>query len=167
MAAEESERMREVTGHDEVLKAFYADLQALHFPIGSLELPPKAARELQMRWLGYISKEVLRAEFTVPERYANPAGVVQGGFLCAVFDNVMGPLSLVASGGITTTIDLATTFLRPARPGETITFEARVKRTGRTLVHIIADATNGKGELVATAVSNILVVASPGQAKRA
>ena len=51
--------------------------------------------------------------------FRNPAGYIQGGFLAAMLDDVMGPAAFIHSEGrmFSTTIDMAVSFMAPARPG--------------------------------------------------
>ncbi|OGB22451.1 MAG: hypothetical protein A3I66_04070 [Burkholderiales bacterium RIFCSPLOWO2_02_FULL_57_36] len=142
--------------HDAIVEAFSAKLRAFPLPKGvELELPPKCAREVETRYVEYVPGEKLVGEVVVPERYANPLGQLQGGFLSAIFDNLMAPLCYAAAGP-TTSIDIATSFVRPILVGETISIDARVRRIGRRAVHLTADAFNKDGQLVATSTSNLM-----------
>lgn len=145
-----------LTDHDEIIRAFHEKLRSIPLPEGTqLEIPPKCSREVETRWVEYLPGERLRAEFVIPDKYSNALGYIQGGFLCALFDNVIGPLSYAAAGP-TTSIDLTTNFLRHVTAGETIAVEARIRRAGRRAIHITAEATNREGKLVATSISNII-----------
>ncbi|MBA3773944.1 MAG: PaaI family thioesterase [Ramlibacter sp.] len=150
---------RTFTDHDEIVAAFFAKLRSFPLPKGvELELPPRCAREAEARYVEYVPGEKLVGEIVVPERYANPLGQVQGGFLCAMFDNLMAPLCYAAAGP-TTSIDISTSFVRPVTVGEKISIDARIRRVGRRAVHMTAEAFNKDGQLVATSTSNLIQMA--------
>ena len=84
-----------------------------------LPLPP--AGEL----LGWTLRAVdpqtgtIEIGFTADDRFLNPAGTVQGGFLAAMLDDTQGPAVFAMTGGeiYAPTIDFSISFLKPARPG--------------------------------------------------
>src|SRR5687767_2978296 len=57
--------------------------------------------------------------FTADERFLNPAGTVQGGFLAAMLDDTHGPALFAMTGGeiYAPTIDFTVSFITPAPPG--------------------------------------------------
>jgi uncharacterized protein (TIGR00369 family) len=145
-----------LTDHDAIVDAFFTKLRSFPLPPGiELELPPKCAREAETRYVEYIPGEKLVGEIVVPERYANPLGQLQGGFLSAMFDNLMAPLCYSAAGP-TTSIDISTSFVRPIMVGEKLLIDTRIRRVGRRAVHITAEAFNNDGQLVATSASNLI-----------
>jgi uncharacterized protein (TIGR00369 family) len=147
------------TDHDEIVAAFYEQLRSFPLPDGvELELPPPSAREVDTRYLEYVPGERLRGEMEIPQRYANPLGDMQGGFLSALFDNLMAPLCYAAVGP-TTSIDITTNFVRSVRVGDTICIDARIRRTGRRAMHVTAEAVNAEEKLVATSTSNLVLLA--------
>lgn len=100
-----------------------------------LRIPPRGFEEMNAEMLSYDPEaQILRVRIPVEERYENPTGVMQGGFLCAALDNVLGPLSyLVAPPSATTQLNV--TFLRPVtRQHDHVTVEARAEeRAGKQL----------------------------------
>jgi uncharacterized protein (TIGR00369 family) len=61
----------------------------------------------------------IEVTFSASERFVNPVGVIQGGFLAAMLDDTLGP-ALVATlppDRFAPTLDLHVQFIRPARPG--------------------------------------------------
>jgi len=80
-----------------------------------LKLPPPCFEEMQAELLEYVDGQSMTIKFPVQERYQNPLGFMQGGFLLAAVDNTIGPLSyLVAPPSVTTTLNC--TYLRPVPP---------------------------------------------------
>src|SRR5918996_5161384 len=70
--------------------------------------------------------------FTADERFLNPAGTVQGGFLAAMLDDTQGPALFAMTEGrvYAPTIDFTTSFIKPARPGRFVG-KGRVVNVGR------------------------------------
>jgi uncharacterized protein (TIGR00369 family) len=151
-----------IRGHDQILQHAYEVFNSIPMPRGvQLILPPPCAREIKAVFIEYVPSESLSASVDIPPHYANAVGVLQGGFLAALFDNLMAPLSLLVAKGPTTSLDLTTYFLHPVLPGERLTLIARAHKAGRTVQHIAANATNEQGKLVATASSTFQVLSVP------
>lgn len=91
--------------------------------------------------------------------FRNPAGFVQGGFLSAMLDDVMGPAVLVMTGGATytVTIDFHVSFLAPAKPGP-IVGEGRVVQLGRSVGFVEGSLRDAAGTLLARANSTVRLV---------
>lgn len=104
----------------------------------------------------------LRVAFDGKPEFTNPAGLVQGGFLAAMLDDVMGPAVLVKSKGKTyaTTIDLHTHYLRPVRPGR-IEVEAIVTQLGRQIAYAEGKLFDARGRLCARATCSSMIVSNP------
>jgi uncharacterized protein (TIGR00369 family) len=102
----------------------------------------------------------LEMTFVGTDAFCNPAGHVQGGMLAAMLDDVTASLA-TATGTRDercATLDLHTSFLRPAKVGE-IRAVARVVRRGREIVNVSGELSQ-EGRLVATAVATCMLVGS-------
>lgn len=150
-----------IRGHTQVVDHVSALIRGLTPPGVQVELPPPAAKAFDIVFDEYVPGRSLTAAVTVSGEYLNAAGVLQGGFLAAIFDNLIGPLSYLVAGGPATTLELSTHFLRPALPGDRLTLQAVVRKAGRAAIYIAAEAHNGDGKLVATAMSTIQVLPIP------
>ncbi len=112
--------------------------------------PPSA------RMLGWTLRDVdvaagtIEIGFSVDERFTNPGGTVQGGFLAAMLDDTQGPALFAMTGGevYAPTIDFTIAFIRPARPGRFIG-KGRVVSLGRTVAFTEAELFDEDGDLVA------------------
>lgn len=124
----------------------------------SLQFPPGCLSAMEGSLLDYEPGKSLAAVFPVLPRYANPMGTMQGGFLAAAFDNVLGPLSYLAAGRPCTTNNLSVNYIRAVLPGDEVRITARVVSRSRRTLHLRAEAFNRAGKIVAVALSNLAVV---------
>lgn len=139
---------------------------------------PPAAELLGWK-LSWVAPERGEIEvcFEAGERFVNPVGKVQGGFLTAMLDDTLGP-ALVATlpdGEFAVTLELKVSFLRPADPGP-ITGTGRVVHRGGSIAFLAGELRDDAGEVLATATATARIVrpnpavftgpataASPGQ----
>ena len=94
------------------------------------------------------------------ERFANPAGIIQGGFLGAFADSAMGAASVTWASGrkvFTANAEMKISFLRPALVGSTLTCRSWVVSGGSKAVFTEAEVTDDGGRLVAKASSTYLL----------
>ena len=75
--------------------------------------------------------------FRATEKHLNPAGIVHGGMLVSFADTCLGALAFFAGGRtLSSTIDLATSFVAPGRAGDWIECTGTVTRVTRDLVFL-------------------------------
>lgn len=121
--------------------------------------PPPAAEVLGWELVSVDPEAgTIEVSFTAGERFLNPFGVVQGGFLAAMLDDTLGP-ALVATlgrGQSAPTTDLHVQFLRPARPGRLLG-RGRVVRKGRGVAFLAGELVDQEGTVVATATATAQV----------
>ena len=96
------------------------------------------------------------------ERFANPVGIIQGGFVAAFADSAMGAASVTYAAAqerkvFSANAEIKVSFLKPARVGTTLTCSAYVISGGRRAAFIEADVTDDEGTLVAKASSTYLL----------
>lgn len=117
--------------------------------------PPSAAVTLGFELIDIDPDAgTIEVAFTATDRFLNPMGVVQGGFLAAMLDDTLGP-ALVATLGpeeFAPTTDLHVQFLRPAKPGRLIG-HGRVVRRGRDVGFLAGELTDEQGAVVAVATA--------------
>jgi uncharacterized protein (TIGR00369 family) len=101
--------------------------------------------------------------FPVTENLLNPVGAMQGGFITAALDNVLGPLSYLAMRSPASTLDIHTQFVRAVSAGDTLMVTAHVVSMGPATLVMTAEARNGRGKLVATATANAIAVRKGGR----
>ena len=117
--------------------------------------PPPAAVALGWELLSVDPDAgTIEVAFTAGDRFLNPVGVVQGGFLAAMLDDTLGP-ALVATlgpGQFAPTTDLHVQFLRPARPGRLVG-RGRIVRRGKDVGFMSGELVDSSGAVVATATA--------------
>ena len=121
---------------------------------GRAEAPPAAVT------LGFRLVDIdpdagtITTSFEASDRFLNPFGMIQGGFLAAMLDDTLGP-ALVATlepGQSAPTTDLHVQFLRPAQPGP-LTGYGRITRRGRDIGFMAGELRDDSGEVIATATA--------------
>jgi uncharacterized protein (TIGR00369 family) len=103
----------------------------------------------------------IRVAFEGKREFCNPAGFIQGGFLCAMLDDTMGPAAFIMGKGeaYTPTIDMHVSFLAPAKVGPIIG-EGNVVQMGKTIVFLEGKLMDEKGTLLAKATASARMVAT-------
>jgi uncharacterized protein (TIGR00369 family) len=99
-----------------------------------------------------------RVEFAGKPEFANPTGYIQGGFLSAMLDDVMGMMAMlkVAPKSFASTIDLHVHYLRPVRVGK-IEVAARITNKGPSVMFAEADLYDCRGKVSAKATSALAI----------
>jgi uncharacterized protein (TIGR00369 family) len=97
-----------------------------------------------------VAAQTIEIGFIADDRFLNPAGTVQGGFLAAMLDDTQGPALFSATRGAVyaPTIDFHVVCLKPARPGR-FTGKGRVVSLGKTIAVTEAELFDKGGILVA------------------
>jgi len=82
----------------------------------------------------------------------NPMGQIQGGYACAMRDECMSVAGMISSGmtHVVPTLEMKTSFLRPALPGA-LRGVGRVVKWGKTVCFTEGELYDGEGRLLAKA----------------
>lgn len=124
----------------------------------STNIPPSAST------LGFRLTAVSQAERRIEIAFdacadllANPMGQIQGGFVCAMLDECMSVAGLITSGmtHVVPTLEMKTSFLRPAMPGS-LRGVGRVVKWGRTVCFMEGLLYDAEGRLLATSTGTAL-----------
>lgn len=112
------------------------------------------------RWLNgkliETSAGSLTIEFVVREELTNPAGIMHGGAIAGLIDEVIGMTTFsLGKTGFYVAVNLNIDFLRPGKLGEKLRVLSEVIRDGRTMAHAECKVYNGEGKLIAKAASNL------------
>jgi uncharacterized protein (TIGR00369 family) len=104
----------------------------------------------------------LAVRFTVREEMTNPMGVLHGGMVSAIIDDVIGvTVFSLHHAFFYTTVNLNIDFLSSARAGSTVTAQSRIVRQGRNIIHAECQLLGEEGKLLAKGASNLLVTQIP------
>ena len=105
----------------------------------------------------------------VEERFTNPVGILQGGFLAALCDSAMGASSITWAAGEgrpparASNTEIKVSFMRPVKPGTTLTCTATVVSGGSRVAFVEADVVDDQGNRVARASSTYMLLPRPDQ----
>lgn len=130
-------------------------------------IPPNCDLALGLRCVAKPEPGVTEWEMPADERFANPAGTIQGGVLGALADSAMAgsTVTWAAARGWrvwAANTDLKVSFLRPAAATGVLRCSARVVSGGRRVVFVEAEVIGDDGRPVARASSTYLL--SPREA---
>jgi uncharacterized protein (TIGR00369 family) len=126
----------------------------------ALQIPPNCDLTLGLVCLEKLPDATTIWRMRIDERFLNPAGIVQGGFLSAMMDSAMGASAVLSVAGqkvYVANTEMKSTFLRPARVGDVLTCTATVLKPGRVIAFLAAAVVNGDGDLVSSGSSTYLI----------
>lgn len=120
---------------------------------------PDFARLLGFRLVS-VSPDAVVAQMAVTPDHANRNGVMHGGAIMALADNLGGTATIInlPEGKTTTTIESKTNFLRPIRIGDTATATAIPLHKGRTTMVWQTTITRGDGKPAAVVTQTQMVI---------
>jgi uncharacterized protein (TIGR00369 family) len=120
---------------------------------------PPSSRTLGFRMVAVNQAEMrVEAAFDAKaELLGNPMGQIQGGYVIAMLDEVMSVACMVASKMtcVAPTLEMKTSFLRPAMPGE-LKGVGRVLKWGRTIAFTEGEIYDASGKLLAKATGTAM-----------
>lgn len=101
---------------------------------------------------------IAKGKWIIDRAFINGLGVVMGGYLCSAADIMMAYAisSRLTEQQTFASIDLHTTFHRPAFEGEALV-EARVERLGSKVAYVVADVFQNDKK-IASCVSSMMVL---------
>jgi len=106
-----------------------------------------------------VDQAAMRIEcfFTAREDFTNPMGQVQGGFLTAMLDDAMSVAGLVASNitHVMPTLEMKTSFLRPAKPGR-LRAVGHVLKWGKSIAFLEGELYDEQNRLLARATATAM-----------
>jgi uncharacterized protein (TIGR00369 family) len=127
-----------------------------------VQVPPNCDLTLGMVCVDKSEPGTTVWQMPVDERFTNPVGVLQGGFLAACCDSAMGAATVTWAQGrkvFSANAELKVSFLAPVRPGGTLSCTSRVVSGGSRVAFVEAEVTDGEGRLVAKASSTYILTA--------
>ncbi len=134
-------------------------------PGPTVQIPPNCDVTLGMTCTDKSQPGVTVWEMPADDRFANPVGVLQGGFVAAFVDSAMAATSVTSNRDrrvYTANTDLRISFFRPVRTGGVLTCTARAVSTGRRVTFVEAEVVDDAGVTVARASSTFLLTDRAG-----
>ena len=126
----------------------------------ALQIPPNCDLTLGLTCIDKSTPGTSVWRMRVDERFLNPAGIVQGGFICAMMDSSMGAAAVTGArqGKVSVAnTEVKTSFVRPARAGDVLTCTATVLKAGSVISFVAARVVDAQDRLIATASSTYLI----------
>jgi uncharacterized protein (TIGR00369 family) len=124
---------------------------------------PRNATGLRIPFEHDDEAEVVRAAFTLDERFSGAPSYVHGGVVLAVLDEAMSWATIAIGGVFAVTSEMSTRFLRPVRVGRDHAVEARVDEQAEDRLATSASVLDGKGRVCAEARATFVPL-GPAQA---
>ncbi len=126
-----------------------------------IQVPPNCELTLGMRCVDKADPGRTVWQMRADERFANPAGIVQGGFVGAMADSAMGSATVTyarAQGRkvFSSNVEMKTSFLAPVRVGAVLECTATVVSGGARVAFAEAQVVDDRGTTVARASSTYL-----------
>ena len=127
----------------------------LHAFLRDTSKHPPCARHLGFELLDYsIDAGWAEVAFSPRPEFANPAGAVQGGFVCAMLDDAMGVTASISQrfAILVPTLQISVSYLRPT-PMSRVIGRGEVLRMGSATAHLQGSLRLPDGTLLATATA--------------
>jgi len=125
----------------------------------ALQVPPNCDLTLGLRCVDKSVPGATIWEMRADERFANPAGIIQGGFLAAMLDSSMGASAVTALRGRRANVanaEMKVSYLRPAKVGGHLRCETQTTHAGNTVLFLEGRVLDDAGHVVATATSSYI-----------
>jgi uncharacterized protein (TIGR00369 family) len=130
-------------------------------PEQRIQVPPNCELTLGMACVDKSEPGRTLWRMRADERFANPAGIIQGGFIGAMADSAMGSAAITfarAAGRkvVASNMEMKTSFLAPARVGSVLDCTATVITGGARVAFAEAEVVDDDGRTIARASSTYL-----------
>ena len=125
----------------------------------ALQVPPNCDLTLGLRCVDKSVPGATVWEMRADERFANPAGIIQGGFLAAMLDSSMGASAVTALRGRKANVanaEMKVSYLRPAKVGGVLRCETQTTHAGSTVLFLEGRVIDEDGHVVASATSSYI-----------
>ena len=148
---------------DELTKIFDDMTESLKDSPVKIQVPPPSFTSMKAKIEEYEKNKRMIVSLPVEDHQTNPVGVMQGGFIAAAFDNTFGPLSYLVAKRPMTTIDMSVQYIRGVETGQTVFVETWIVAKGFSTISMAGEMKSAKGKLLATAITNLLIIKIPGR----
>ena len=130
-----------------------------------MQVPPACDLTLGMVCLDKSEPGRTVWQMKADERFANPAGILQGGFLAAFLDSSMGAATVTWARErkvFSANAEMKVSFLKPAKIGSTLTCSARVVSGGSKVAFTEGEVVDDAGRMVGRASSTYILTPREG-----
>jgi len=120
---------------------------------------PPSARHLGLKLIDFsVDEGWAEMAFLPRAEFANPAGMVQGGFVCAMLDDAMGLTASISQrfAVLVPTLQISVSYLHPT-PMSRVIGRGEVLRMGGTTAHLQGSLRLPDGTLLATASASAVL----------
>lgn len=124
-----------------------------------MQVPPPCDLTLGMVCTDKTEPGVTVWTMTADERFANPAGIMQGGFMAAFADSAMGAAAVTFAAGrkvFAANAEMKISFLKAVAVGSHLTATSRVISGGKRTAFVEVEVRGDDGTMVAKASSTYL-----------
>jgi uncharacterized protein (TIGR00369 family) len=124
-----------------------------------IQVPPNCDLTLGMQCVDKSTPGRSVWSMRADERFSNPAGIMQGGFLTAFADSAMGAAAVSAAGDrkvFCANAELKISFLEAVTPGTLLECEAEVVRAGKRVAFLEATIRDEANRIIARLSSTYL-----------
>lgn len=126
----------------------------------ALQVPPNCDLTLGLVCIDKSVPGITVWQAKIDDRFLNPAGIVQGGFLSAILDSAMGASAVTSAADRRVSVantEMKVSFLRAAKRGDVLTCTASVLKPGKVISFLEGRIVNQLDQVVATASSTYLI----------
>lgn len=126
-----------------------------------LQLPPPSNDELQIEYLEVVPGQKMVAKIPFQQKFTNPAGTYQGGFIAAGMDEVFGPLSYITVNTFCMTLSLNLTYLKAFTANVPyVIISAEVLKKTTNFVFMRGEVRTPEGDIICIGESHVAVPAT-------
>ena len=139
---------------------FPATVRAMPPTDRRVQVPPACDLTLGMTCVDKVEPGRSVWRMRADERFSNPVGIVQGGFVAAFADSAMGAASVTFAKErkvFSANAEIKVSFLKPAKVGSMLTCTAQVISGGQRAAFVEAEVVDDEGRLVAKASSTYIL----------
>lgn len=138
---------------------FYDLLSKLKDTAPALQLPSPSMTELGIEYLEIMPGQEITAKLPFQQKFTNPAGIYQGGFLTAALDEVFGPLAFITHQAPCLTLSINVTFLKAfTAPMQECLLNAKILKETKQFIFMRAEVLSMDGKILAHADSHVTKV---------
>lgn len=130
-----------------------------------MQVPPPCDLTLGMVCLDKSEPGRTVWQMKADERFANPAGIMQGGFLAAFLDSSMGAATVTWARErkvFSANVEMKVSFLKPVKIGSMLTCTAWVVSGGSKVAFTEAEVVDNDGRMVGRASSTYILTPREG-----